>query len=89
MLASDIQAAIRALPRDGETLKKLLIAVQCYAADLHKLRDPDAGGVADAICDALTDYEAATEPAPELSERERREERRDWEASLDGYRRAA
>lgn len=85
LTASDVQAAIRALPRDGEILKTLLIAVQCYASDLYKARDVDAGGVADAICDALSDYEAATEPGEPMT----REDWRDWEAGMDAYRRPA
>lgn len=85
LTASDVQAAIRALPRDSETLKALLVAVQCYAADLYKARDVDAGAVSDAICDALCDYEAATEPAEPMT----REDWRDWEAGMDAYRRPA
>lgn len=85
LTASDVQAAIRALPRDGEILKTLLIAVQCYAADLYKARDVDAGPVADAICDALSDYESATEPSEPMT----REDWRDWEAGMDAYRRPA
>lgn len=90
MTASDVQAASRALPRDAETLMALLVAVDCYAADLYrKTLDADIGAVSDAITDAIAAYEAATEPEPELSERQAREERRDWDAGMDSYREAA
>lgn len=87
MNASDVQSAIRTLPRDAETLAALLIALDCYAADLYrKTLDADIGAVSDAITDAIAAYEAATEPEPELSERHARQERRDWEAEFDGAR---
>lgn len=87
MNADAIRAAIRALPRDAETLMCLLISVECYAADLYRqTNDPDVGAVSDALTDAFGEYEAATDPGPELTPRELREERRDDEANMDCYR---
>ena len=85
---SDIQTTIRALPRDTDTLKALLIAVDCYANDLfRKSPDADLG----AVCDHLTDafamfekYEESLIPQPLT-----REEWRDEQAGMDGYKEAA
>ena len=84
---TDIQSTIRALPRDTDTLKALLIAVDCYANDLfRKFPDADLGGVCDHLTDAIHFFEAYEDsliPQPMT-----REEWRDEQAGMDGYREA-
>lgn len=86
---TDIQSTIRALPRDTDTLKALLIAVDCYANDLFRKHvDADLGGVCDHLTDAIHFFEAYEDslgPLPPMT----REEKRDEEAGMDGYKEAA
>lgn len=86
---TDIQSTIRALPRNADTLKALLIAVDCYANDLfRKSPDADLGGVCDHLTDAFAmfeKYEESLLPQPPLT----REEWRDEQAGMDGYKEAA
>lgn len=85
----DIQSTIRALPRNADTLKALLIAVDCYASDLYRAHpDADLGGVCDHLTDAFAAFEAYEE-SNSLVQPLTREEWRDEQAGMDGYRREA
>ncbi len=86
MATDDIQAAIRRLPRSADTLRALLISVECYAADLYRItKDADIGAVSDTLTDAFAAFDEATQPLAPLT----REEWRDEQAGIDAYREAA
>lgn len=76
MNMSDLLAEIRRVERRPDNLECLLIAVQNMANDMYRAGDVSAGGVSDAITDALMAYEEDQQPAPELTKREAREEYR-------------
>jgi len=84
--ADTVQAAIRALPHNSDTLQALLIAVECYASDLYRLtKDGDVGAVADALTEAFADFDASTQPLEPMT----REDWRDDQAGMDAYREVA
>ncbi|HNE33153.1 MAG TPA: hypothetical protein PK365_12300 [Nitrospira sp.] len=86
---TDIQSAIRALPRNADTLKTLLIAVDCYAADLYRAsHDADLGAVSDLLTEAFAAFEAYEE-SNSLVQPLTREEWRDEQAGMDGYKEVA
>lgn len=76
MNMSDLLAQIRRVERRPDNLECLLIAAQNMASEMYRAGDVPAGGVSDAITDALIAYEEDHKPAPELTKREAREEYR-------------
>lgn len=66
MNMTDLLDAIRRMERRPDNLECLLIAVQNMANDMYRCGDDAAGGVSDAITDALVDYENS--PPPSLEE---------------------